>query len=50
LLKIQLKLAEQSKGKFIKALDVVEIVASEEIQDHLKASGHEKKQISEWTA
>lgn len=45
-----LKLAEHAKDNYIKALDVVEIVASQEIQDQLKTSGIEKQQILEWTA
>ena len=49
-LEIQLKLAEHAKDKYIKALDVVEIVASQEIQERLKTSGIEKQQISERTA
>ena len=49
-LEIQLKLAEHAKDKYIKALDVVEIVASQEIQERLRTSGIEKQQISERTA
>ena len=41
-MEIQLKLAERAKNNFIKALDVVEIVASPEIQEWLLAAGIDK--------
>jgi hypothetical protein len=40
-------LAEHANANYIKALDVMEIVASQEIQDQLKASGIDKQQILE---
>jgi hypothetical protein len=43
----QLKLSECTKKNFIKALDVVEIVVSPEIQEHLAAAGIQKRKISE---
>jgi hypothetical protein len=49
-LEIQLKLAEHAKTNYIKTLVIVKIVASQDIQDRLKASGIEKRQISERTA
>ena len=47
-MEIQLKLAEHVKNNFIKASDVIEIVASAELQDHLQAAGIEKQIISEY--
>ena len=49
-MEIQLKLAERAKNSFIKALDVVEIVAGAEIQERLEAAGIEKRKISERSA
>lgn len=46
-MEIQLKLAARAKNNFIKALDMVEIVASAEIQERLEAAGIEKRKISE---
>jgi hypothetical protein len=46
-MEIQLKLAAHAKNNFIKALDVVEIVASPEIQEHLAAAGIQKQKITE---
>lgn len=49
-LSIQLQLVGKSKEKYIKALDVVEIVAGEEIQSKLVAAGKTKLTVSERTA
>jgi hypothetical protein len=46
-MEIQLKSAARAKNNFIKALNVVEIVASPEIQEHLAAAGIQKQTISE---
>ena len=46
-MEIQLKLAMRAKNNFIKALDVVEIVASPEIQEHLAAAGIQQRKITE---
>ncbi|KAJ3739722.1 hypothetical protein DFH05DRAFT_1406735 [Lentinula detonsa] len=49
-LEIQLKLSARAKEGFIKAQDVVEIVASPEIQTRLAAAGIQKRNIKERTA
>jgi hypothetical protein len=49
-LEIQLKLAERAKDRYIRALDVVEIVATEQVQEQLEAAGIQHRQISERTA
>jgi len=46
-LAIQLQLAKCAKDQYIKALDVVEIVASQEIQEQLITAGIETHKISE---
>ncbi|KAJ7589230.1 hypothetical protein C8J56DRAFT_1048857 [Mycena floridula] len=48
-LQIQLRLSECAKDGYIKSLDVVEIVASQEIQKLLEEAGITKRKISECT-
>ena len=47
---IKLKLAERAKGRYMKASDVVDVVASPEFQAVLKQKGFSKTSISECMA
>ncbi|THU75878.1 hypothetical protein K435DRAFT_706193 [Dendrothele bispora CBS 962.96] len=48
-LEIQLRLSERSKDRYITAKDVVDVVASAEIQEKLKEAGIEKRAVTERT-